>query len=43
MFFIHELAMEVEVKLSEYRLEVSLHSATWKLDGLQLITLHFIC
>lgn len=43
MFFLHELAMGVEMKLFEDRLELSLHSETWKLDGLQLITLHFIC
>ena len=35
--------MEVEVKLFEYRLEVSLYGATWKPDGLQFIPLHFIC
>lgn len=34
--------MEVEVKLLEYKLEVGLHSATWKLDGFQRITLRFV-
>lgn len=43
MFFLHELAMDVEVKLFEYKLAVSLHSSIWKLDGLQFIILHFIC
>lgn len=28
MYFLHELAMQVEVKLSECRLEANLHSTT---------------
>lgn len=43
MLFLHQLAMEVETKLFEYILEASLHSVTWKLDVLQLVTLHIGC